>query len=741
MVDGDGRRRVAARRHECHAILARDRHAAHLLDREALERVVVDRLLDGFLRVRVEVPDQHGPAVAALVEPRLERVDVRADQPRQRGQGGRRVGERGTIDDHGIAPACRHRTVRARHGATADDGAGRVVDVDDAVVVEHRERGPAILERGELPDPAVERGELLGPWLFGRIAAPHGVQAGEVERQQLPAVGPDDQQVRLRIDRHGRRARDVGPRHDLARVQVVADDLVAGRDPQLVAAPATGQGLVGIAALDRRIADRHVQLAGLRDVVPGERDDARRHRVLREVRVRPLVDLLADAVAPELQELGGRPRVIDLVEVHLDRLFEAEGAEQQRGDDEHREEPQVEAVEAAAGLPVERCRAIRTRRRLADAITEADPPWAVVVDAVDLPRRERSRPGRRDGERHARRARARGAGAHRARASHTRTRPRDSRARRPRREWPARLRLPLANVLVRIEVPGVGQIVGEPSASTVAELDGRPGEDGQLGERHERDPEGRAQVRPDPQPVADVVARVDRGQDDVHVREGRHARDHVGDGPAPRDDGEDRPDRDQREQVALVDPCREDEEREGQDGQPDEDRQPVGASGDEGRDAEHGEHQQHRPDDDGRQSQDRRVRGVVLRRAGDRVRALRGRRCLDVADPATVLREAPGLPVHVGRHEGPRVVRVDGEVRIARGGLADLLGQADDRQAERRGQDDRGQQARKTRREDPDRGRGPALPGEARRLGLRVIAVGALSATAPAAPSPTPRSG
>ena len=44
---------------------------------------------------------------------------------------------------------------------------------------------------------------------------------------------------------------------------------------------------------------------------------------------------------------------------------------------------------------------------------------------------------------------------------------------------------------------------------------------------------------------------------------------------------EDRGEREQREQVALVDARRDDEERQGHDGHADEDRQPVGAARDE----------------------------------------------------------------------------------------------------------------------------------------------------------------
>ena len=74
------------------------------------------------------------------------------------------------------------------------------------------------------------------------------------------------------------------------------------------------------------------------------------HRVLGEVGVGPLVDVVRQPVAPVLEELGGGPRVVDLVEVHLVRLGEPEGAQQHRPDDEHDDEPQVEPVEPPAAL-------------------------------------------------------------------------------------------------------------------------------------------------------------------------------------------------------------------------------------------------------------------------------------------------------------------------------------------------------------------------------------------------------
>ena len=82
----------------------------------------------------------------------------------------------------------------------------------------------------------------------------------------------------------------------------------------------------------------------------------------------PLVDVVRQAVAPRLEELRRGPRVIDLVEVHLVRLGEAEGPQRHRGQDQDDQEPQVEPVEAAAALAGQRARSGRpgwTARRAA----------------------------------------------------------------------------------------------------------------------------------------------------------------------------------------------------------------------------------------------------------------------------------------------------------------------------------------------------------------------------------------
>ena len=86
----------------------------------------------------------------------------------------------------------------------------------------------------------------------------------------------------------------------------------------------------------------------------------------------PLVDVVATAVPPVLEELRGRPGVIDLVEVHLVRLGETEHPEPSRRD-EHDDDPQVEPVEASAGLAVERLRSVGADRARHDLQARTTP--------------------------------------------------------------------------------------------------------------------------------------------------------------------------------------------------------------------------------------------------------------------------------------------------------------------------------------------------------------------------------
>ena len=99
------------------------------------------------------------------------------------------------------------------------------------------------------------------------------------------------------------------------------------------------------------------------------------HRVLGQVGMGPLVDIVRDAVAPGLEELRRGPGVVDLVEVHAGRLVQAERPQPEGGDDEHDQDPDVEAVQAATTLAGQLPRAVGANGRLAHPGTDpADGP-------------------------------------------------------------------------------------------------------------------------------------------------------------------------------------------------------------------------------------------------------------------------------------------------------------------------------------------------------------------------------
>ena len=143
-----------------------------------------------------------------------------------------------------------------------------------------------------------------------------------------------------------------------------------GDDVDAVAAPVAGHARHVAPGLDDRVADRHAEIARGAHAVVAPRDDAAGHRVLGEVRVGPLVDVVGVAVPPLLQELRPGPGVVDLVEVHLVRLGQPEHAQPEDRHDEHDEDPEVEAVEAAAGLVVEGLRAVGPERPGSDLLAQ-----------------------------------------------------------------------------------------------------------------------------------------------------------------------------------------------------------------------------------------------------------------------------------------------------------------------------------------------------------------------------------
>ena len=195
-------------------------------------------------------------------------------------------------------------------------------------------------------------------------------------------------------DRLGTRQHEHG--QECAGLQVVDADVRPRGDVQTVAARDLGRartGGPGPALLDRDVRHRHAERARGRHAVVPERDEPSGHHVLGEVRVGPLVDRVRLAVAPVLQELGCRAGVVDLVEVHPQRLAEPERPQEQRRDDEHHDEPQVEPVEPPAALVVEQLRAIEGRAAGDGAHAAGSPPQ----DGPEREPRARRRVGRSRG--------------------------------------------------------------------------------------------------------------------------------------------------------------------------------------------------------------------------------------------------------------------------------------------------------------------------------------------------------
>ena len=274
----------------------------------------------------------------------------------------------------------------------------------------------------------------------------------------------------------------------------------------------------------------------------------------------PFVDVVRDAVAPVLQELGGRPGVVDLVEVHLVRLGEAEHAQAERREHEDDEEPQRRA--GRAGRPLSergRLRSARTGRSASLARNQPIEPELRERGAVapgGQGRRRTAVAARRAGAATPRRRRPAAAPPAGATAgpSPTSGRARDDRP-------PARCRRPSSRP--RRGRRRIGARCRRGLASSSARRVARPRRSWASAHRNatrvdDRDERSRPAASGWPRrcrasPAIERVVRVERRQDHVHVRERRDRQDDVGDPPAPRDREQDRPEREEREPVALVD--------------------------------------------------------------------------------------------------------------------------------------------------------------------------------------------
>ena len=433
----------------------------------------------------------------------------------------------------------------------AEDLAAAAVDHGE-VGVRRREDRPLVGDE-QMVDRMADRGQLDRRDVALRTAKADQVELDGRDR----AVVVAEEEPRLgRVDGQGADPRGGDPADRLARAQVLGPDRCRRSRYGAVRPPAPCPVRRGDARSRRRGPGRRARLvARTRSLAP--QDKTAGHRVLGQVRMGPLVDGMRFAVSPVLEELRGGPRVVDLVEMHLVRLFEAEGPEPQRRQDQHDEEPRIQAIQPPAALAHQRTTAIRPVWHRPESIARSSregpsPRIGRGSDQVGIvtAARRGDTAGRRRG-----RDRPVDRGAPRAvrRESAPRTR---CRARSARRVMAA----------------------GRSWSQAHAKADG-------MQSRDDRDADLGADQRPDAQPVGDrvegrVLGRIDRGEDDVHVRERRDGEDHVGDPPARRDREQDRPEREEREPVALVDARRRGEEGKGDDRQRHEDREAVRAAPD-----------------------------------------------------------------------------------------------------------------------------------------------------------------
>ncbi len=223
---------------------------------------------------------------------------------------------------------------------------------------------------------------------------------GDVEGRDGAVIGTEDQPGLCGVEGERTDPWRRGPRDRLAGSEILGPDLGPRRDVDALACPCSA---ILAARLDRDSADGIPELIRRRDVVGAPQHETAGHGVLGEMRVRPFVDRVGFAVAPVLQEFRGRPRVIDLVEVHLVRLGEPEQAQPERREDQDEDEPGIEAVESAAALAHERPAPVGARRDRVQPVVDppADPDLLESGGLRPGRQRRRSRPRATDGQRHA----------------------------------------------------------------------------------------------------------------------------------------------------------------------------------------------------------------------------------------------------------------------------------------------------------------------------------------------------
>ena len=199
-----------------------------------------------------------------------------------------------------------------------------------------------------------------------------------IELEDAAVVGPHVEAVARRVHGQGPGAGDRKRRDKSPVAQVVGAHLRARRHVQTVARAPIGHAGVVPARLDGGIAHGYAKLTPRGHLVVTEGLDAERHHVLGQVGMGVLVDRVRDPVPPVLQELRPGPGVIDLIEVHLIGLGQAEEAQSESRHDHDDKDPDVETIEPAGRLAIQPARTVRPNR------TGEEPPASRGQDAAVL---------------------------------------------------------------------------------------------------------------------------------------------------------------------------------------------------------------------------------------------------------------------------------------------------------------------------------------------------------------------
>ena len=195
------------------------------------------------------------------------------------------------------------------------------------------QRDDAIARQREVADARlVEQGPRTAP--VGDVDLYHAGRRGRVQQPPILVEREGGHRLRDRV-------------HDAAAGVIPTRQSVRAADPEGARALPT---VVPPWPLVERVRHADAELAHADDLVITQERDTHRHRVLGQVWVGPLVDVVWLAVPPVLEELRRGPGVIELVEVHRAWLVEPEPAADESEQQDRRHEDDVDAVESAAVL-------------------------------------------------------------------------------------------------------------------------------------------------------------------------------------------------------------------------------------------------------------------------------------------------------------------------------------------------------------------------------------------------------